>query len=224
MTISATLLTLVGGRPVVQFSAENGEIRNKLSILGIIFAGLHAALGVYCDKKTNADLHANPEAFVEENNIMRATDAMSRIVALIQQPILAVTCYLQSKALHRFLVSLEEFDDYLIGNRVQVTLIARRMRWIDFAITVIVFITGIVNIVIVILLYGYYYEQPIYSYDVYNVVMPVLNYLVQMSVTFFWLYATSLRMGSFYGIVKQLHVLCCREQNHPENIRRKYQF
>lgn len=224
MTISAKLLTLIGGRPVVQINGENGEIRNKLSIIGILIAGLHAVLGVICDRKSFADFDANPDAFAEENNIMRATVAIGRSISLFQQPILAITCYFQSKAMHRFLVNLQEFDEYLIGNRVQVTLMTRRLRWVEIANTVVVLISGSVNTVLTIFLYWYYYEQPFYLYDIYNTVQPAMNFLIQIFVTCIWLYATSLRIGGFNGILKQIHVLACKEQNHPENIRRKYQF
>lgn len=204
LTYLPHLLTLVGGRPVVQIRGQVGYFyRNKLSIAGILIAILHCALCIYCDHLSEIESKEQAETFVHNNNILRGSDLIGRLATLLQEPALAVTSYHQSNAFCALLNELEEFDAYLELN-VNVKPIFRMIMILDRVICIILVISVLLNYLGLLILYMRYFEAELPFFDYYQNVLPISNYLVHVIGTCVYLIGILIRMNCYIGALKKL--------------------
>lgn len=220
------ILTLLGGRTVTQIKLhDSGEIKNKISVHGVIIALFICVFSFYSDHVTEEIAEENEDAFHETNNIMRGILALVRAISLIQQPMLAVTTYYQSKSLLMFLTQLREMDEYLVDGGVKVDVLVRRVRLADQISGVIAFFTAILSALVITLLFYYYYEFELTLLDIYLSLLPLMNYFIHVLVTCVYLYAVTLRMKAHNVVLKQLFVRCHQLQMENvswEVLKRKY--
>lgn len=225
-TMLLQILTLLGGRTVTQVKLhDSGEIRNKTSVSGVLIALFYCGFSFYSDYVTEEIAEQNEDAFHESNNILRGILALGRAISLIQQPLLAITSYIQSKNHLLFLTQLREMDEYLLDGGVKVDLLVRRVRLVEKISCGVVFLITVLSALILILLFYSYYEFEPTFFDVYISLLPLINYLVHVLVTCVYLYAVTLRMKSHNAVLKQLFVRCHQLQMENvswEVLKRKY--
>lgn len=225
-TMLLQILTLLGGRTVTQVKLhDSGEIRNKTSVSGVLIALFYCGFSFYSDYVTEEIAEQNKEAFHEPNNIMRGILAQERAISVLQQPLLAIATYVQSKNLLVFLTQLREMDEYLLDNGVKVDLLVRRVRLVEKISCGIAFFITVLSVPILILLFYFYYEFEPNIFDFYISLLPLINYVVHVLVTCVYLYAVTLRMKSHNAVLKQLFVRCHQLQMENvswEVLKRKY--
>lgn len=206
------LLTFIGGNPTVQKRSEKSHnFHSKISVLGLIFAVFHFLLLIYCDFKSEEEMDEEPDIYVEKNNIMRGLVELGRVITFLQEPVLAVTSYRQSKALCGLLMHLEDFDEYL-ETGVQVKKIRKKMLHWDRIIASLLFLVTCVNYVVICMLFIVYYKIPAYPHDIYTSMMPITNYLLHISVAGCHLLAISMRMNCYNYILEKFFAGCRRDQ------------
>lgn len=219
MLILSVLLTLIGCRPVTQLRTENGEFSSKLSPIGVFLAVFHLSLCIYGDFLSHTAFEENPTAYKDKNNIMRAIVLMGRLIQLILGPSLTLaSTLLQTRAHRLFLVSEEDFDEYLVGYSVQVKSITRKLHILDISAAVGIFLATIGNIVLMSFLFTNYYEQPVYLYELYNTVMPESAFIVNVLLTSLMLHGTTMRMEFYCQILRQIRKQCLMEQRRLPNL------
>lgn len=121
------ILTLTGGRTVYQIKIQN-TIRNKISVSNIIISIFVCGFTFYSDHVTEEVARSKGDAFRETNNIIRGIVAIIRVRSLFQQPVLALTTYIQSKHTLEFMIKLQEMDEFLLDGGVRLEGILWRIR------------------------------------------------------------------------------------------------
>lgn len=203
------LLTLIGGRPVTQKSTKVlGDLRNKPYIVGIIFCLFHFCFIIISDYVTELISVTDPEVFKEENNIMQAIVDLGRFTSFIQQPVLVITSYFQSKAFLEFVSKINTFDDYLAECGANVNLILRKLLSVDRVITFVVTMTTILCLFIINYVFETRYGVAPFGYDIYISLMPLTNYLLHTSVACLYFYGVLLRMEALNNHLKELCQQC----------------
>lgn len=203
------LLTLIGGRPVTQISTKVlCDLRNKPYVVGIFFCLFHFCFIIISDYVTELISVTDPEVFKEENNIMRAIVDLGRFTSFIQQPVLVITSYFQSKAFLDLLTKINTLDDYLVEVGVNVNLILRKLQFVDRVTTFVVTMTTILCLFIITYLFEIRYGVAPFGYDVYISLMPLTNYLLHTSVACLYFYGVLLRLEAFNHHMKKLCEQC----------------
>lgn len=198
------LLTLIGGRPILQKRSINShDFTSKISVSGFIFSVLHTVLLIYCDYKAEAEVDEDPDTYVESNNIMRGIVELSRVVWLLQEPVLAFFTFRQSKDFCSLLVYLEDLDEYLESG-VRVKRIYKKMLYWDRIISSILLLVTCINFGIVYILFDMYYQVPANPHDLYNNLLPITNFLLHIFVTCCYLMVISMRMDCYIYILNKL--------------------
>lgn len=218
MFILSVLLTLIGCRPLTLLRTKNGEFRSKLDPLGILLVIFHLSLCIYGDFLSHTTFEENPTAYKDKNNIMRAIVLMGRVVQLILGPTLALTSFLQTKAHRHFLVSEEDFDEYLVGYSVQVQSIKRKLRLLDISAAVGLFLVTIGNLTLMSFLFTKYYQQPVPIYELYNTFMSESALILNVILTCLVLHGTTMRMEFYCKILRQIRNQSWREQRKLPNL------
>lgn len=202
--ILSTLLTLIGGRPVTQFRKDkSGDFGNKLSLLGSLLCVIHFGLIICCDYVTREAALQHNNAFKEDNYIMQAIVDFVRIIAFIQEPILAVTSYKQSSAFLVFLNHMSDFDEYLFKNDVNMEKTLKRTQIVDRITGGIMCVVTILNILITAFMFKSRFDMTPTTYDLYVRLMPQTNYMLHILVAWIYLYLISLRINSFLDILEK---------------------
>lgn len=203
------LLTLIGGRPVTQKSTKVlGDLRKKPYVVGIFFCLFHFCFIIISDYVTELISVTDPEVFKEENNIMQAIVDLGRFTSFIQQPVLVITSYFQSKAFLEFVTKINTLDDYLAECGANVNLILRKLLSVDRVITFVVTMTTILCLFIINYVFETRYGVAPFGYDIYISLMPLTNYLLHISVACLYFYGVLLRMEAFNNHLKELCQQC----------------
>lgn len=203
------LLTLIGGRPVTQKSTKVlGDLRNKPYVVGIFFCLFHFCFIIISDYVTELISVTDPEVFKEENNIMQAIVDLGRFTSFIQQPVLVITSYFQSKAFLEFVTKINTLDDYLAECGANVNLILRKLLSVDRVITFVVTMTTILCLFIINYVFETRYGVAPFGYDIYISLMPLTNYLLHTSVACLYFYGVLLRMEALNNHLKELCQQC----------------
>lgn len=207
--ILSTLLTLIGGRPVTQCRIKkSGDFGNKLSLLGSLLCFIHFGFIIYSDYVTREAALLHNNAFKEDNYIMQAIVDFVRIIAFIQEPILAVTSYRQSSAFLAFLNHMSDFDEYLVKNDVNLKKILKRTKSVDRITGGIMCLVTILNILITVFMFKSKFDMTPTIYDLYIRLMPQTNYMLHILVAWIYFYVISLRISSFIDIL-EIHFKEC---------------
>lgn len=208
LRILSWLLLLVGGKPVTQVTSEDGDdgggLRNKVSVLGVLFAVGHFSLSIYCDYRSEVETYEDPETFREQNNILRAMVELRRYIAFLQQPCLAIMAIFQCRAYSSFLTSFEDFDVFLEGRGVKVQLLWRKMLIVERLVLTVLLLATVLNILGMVWLYVIYYGQNPNAFDIYTSVFPITNSLLHTLITSAYLYGTFIRMKSYNRDLKMM--------------------
>lgn len=198
------IFTLVGSRTVIQVKRNVGDLyQNRVFFLGIIIAIFICFLSIYCDYLSELENSEDPDTYIPNNNILRATDYIGRLMTILQQPLLAVAIYFQSKALCDLLNETAEFDAYL-ELQMNVNVIARKTVILDRVASVVLIVLIFLNYLGIYWMYKGYYEAELPFFDVYQYMLPKATYLVNVIGTCVYLTGVYMRMCCYNILLRKL--------------------
>ena len=218
------LLILIGGAPRKPYRKEpNGDVRDRVSLVGVFFVLLHCFLNVFCVYLSDEEERRDPERYRENNNIMRGVVALQRLVSLAQEPALALCSWYQAKSLCVLLDLVQEVDEYVEG-AVEIKGLVRRLRNTERVVALVILLSALANLTILMLLYRKYYEEDAGLHDLYSSILPAVNYLVHVSLTCTQLFSICMRWESYslllQGFFTRVHAV--QEEIHLRGMQKKW--